>query len=110
MAFRIKIDTPDIDIQGKESITDHKDFDLTPSEFMVDFDITIEYREWGIRDISIYATKVSGSVFLTDMDTNEEKEIVCNDFKIENDFETSKLPVKIENLNIDLKDKIIFVS
>ncbi len=109
LTFKAKIDSLNIDIEGRDSITNHKDFDLMPSEFYVEFEIDIEYRDWGIKDIAIYPTKINGSVFITDIETNQEEEIICNDFEIESDFE-DKIPLTIQALEINLKDKIIYVS
>lgn len=111
MDFRTKIKSKDIDIQGEESITDYKHFDITPSEFEVEFSVDLECREWGIKSLCAYATRIIGSIFLIDMETGEEKEIVCNEFKVNNEnLEDDKVPLTVESLTVDLKDKIIFAN
>ena len=104
--YKTTIENGNIDIIGKETITDYKDFDLTISDFVIEYEIYLEERSWCVKGISANVIKISGSVFVQDMETSEEKEIICNDFEKEYEME-DKIPFSIDELLIDLETRII---
>ena len=83
--------------------------DAYASHFFFRFRIDFEYREWGIKSISLYDIKlISGSVFVTNAET--ETEINCKDFKIENNVLIDSDCITISEVHVNVKDKIIFIE
>lgn len=139
MQFKTKVDSRDIDIShrlegmtlqvthtstGKpQEYTIKEDDEVDFSDFIVNWFLDIEAREWGIKGLCIYAKRVHGSIFIneidqegneineyeyhiTEKDCDELFKIETNDTQEERKFIDDISPCDIE---IDLKDKVITV-
>ena len=83
--------------------------DAYASHFFFRFRIGFEHRDWGIKSISLYGIQlISGSVCVINAEV--ETEINCKDFEIENNVEIDSDCITIKNAEVNVKDKIIFVS
>ena len=91
------------------SVVNYDGDDAYASNFLFRFRIDFEHRDWGIKTISLYDINlISGSVFITNAET--ETEIDCRDFEIENNVEIDSDCVTINVVQVNVKDKTIFVS
>ncbi len=102
MSYLREINPTDIDVVNYEQVIE----EAYPSIFIFEFEISVEHRSWGIKSISLYAPKlVSGSIS-DDLDT----EIDCKDFIIENNVEINSDQITITQIEVNVKEKIIYIS
>ena len=91
------------------SVVDYDGDDAYASNFFFRFRINFEQRDWGIKTISLYDIKLlSGSVFVINAETKTE--IDCKDFDIENNVLIDSDCVTINDVQVNVKDKTIYVS
>ena len=97
----------DPDIEGEEEME---------GAFSVEWDFATEMREWGVKDVSVYATRVKGVIYKNDESTHEwERTEIDSDHKdwviftdtSELEFASSICP---QDIYVDLKSKIINVN
>ena len=103
MNFSTKITEKDIDIINYDAD------DATPSDFLISFSIDVERMVWGIKSTVVYDVKIlSGSVTLTD-EEGIETEIECPDFAVHEEVEINSGCITVNELEIDVNNKIIKV-
>ena len=77
------------------------------------WNLELEMRKWGIKEMTIYIQSVLGSFEVYD-DCTEEKEsetFFCHDFTVEYEgTEDLNTPIYIQDVIIDLDDKVITVD
>jgi len=87
--------------------------DATASDFLIAFEVELDRRVWGIKNTYVCNIKVlSGSVTLiTDKfpDAGIETEINCTDFQVHEEVEINSGCITVNELEIDIKNKIIKV-
>ena len=94
-----------------------EDDEIAFSDFTVKWTLEIEARDWGVKGLMVYATKVNGSMFISEIDEdgNEAAEyefVLPETFKIETkDSECRKLidDITPQEIEIDLKNKSITI-
>lgn len=102
MPYLREINSTDIDVVNYEHVIE----EAYPSNFIFEFEIGVEHRSWGIKSISLYAPKlVSGSI-----NDNFDIEIDCKNFIIENNVEITSDQITINEVQVNVKNKIIFIS
>tara|TARA_R110000744_G_scaffold115597_1_gene216338 strand:+ start:210 stop:533 length:324 start_codon:yes stop_codon:yes gene_type:complete len=83
--------------------------------FSIEWDFYTEMREWGVKDIGVYANKVVGVIYKNDESVLEEerREVNSEDKGWTIDTDTSSLEfghcVSPKDIYIDLESKIITV-
>lgn len=109
--YTAKIDSKDIEISGEKSIVGTDNYDVHASDFVVQFTIDLEHREWGIKSIYINAQKAYGSVFVTlwgnGDESDKESEIDCSQFTLETDITIDSDTITIQSLIVDVETKTI---
>lgn len=87
--------------------------DATASDFLVSFSIECDRRVWGIKATYVCNIKVlSGSVTLiTDKfpESEIETEVDCKDFAVHEEVEITSGCITVNELEIDVNNKIIKV-
>lgn len=67
------------------------------SEFLVEWEFVTEMREWGVKGIYVYITKVAGTVFVDYWDIDKTKEInIHSDDVIYNEKQDVKWAIETE--------------
>ena len=115
MKFRTVLDhTRDVDIWGLA-----ENVEVAGVRFVIDWEVQIETREWGIKDFSPIVTNVAGEYDIETVDSNYE---ITNRETVEFDFEpyrenctfaaelTQYRQLSVERLEIELDKKSLEVS
>ena len=106
-----------IDLWGEESYVVRENLaSIEPRDCSVEWDFTIEMRDWGVKDLSAYATKVSLSLFVEyyDKDENihdEEIEVDLKGWEIDSERNRDNGDIfNVQNVSVDFKEKVIKVE
>ena len=92
---------------------------INPNEeegvFIIEWDFYTEMREWGVKDVNVYVTKVTGVIYKNEESVldEERREINSEDkgWSIDTDIDEVKFGhcISPQDIYIDVKSKIITV-
>ncbi len=105
MKFQTELSSRDISVYGGEC-------SYEGSNIRINWDVAIEFRDWGIKDVSVYVTSVEGILSIEDFEIedypNAPLEIDFSKWDIETNFEIGD--GRPDNIEFDIKEKSIIVS
>ena len=106
--FITAVETKEITVTGKG----FEDPQIESHNINIYWRLDLETRKWGIKEISVYATEASGSFEVYDDYTEDKKpeQFYTHNFQVESEGpESLDISIYIEEIRIDLDDKIITV-
>jgi len=101
--FKTTLNYKDIDLEHvpDPTIIDHATVEVT-------WCVSLEIRDWGVKDISAYAIDVDVKVI--DEDGNDMLPSHMGEWKIDSDIDTKDGSIMVTYALINLKTKSIFIS
>lgn len=113
MNFRVKMDNGDIDVWELPKNQTHDSSSIT-----VEWHCEFECREWGVKSISAYVTKVYGSIYLSEEINNDDyKEIEVlidssdkEKWTLDSQMEIDHDSISVNNVEFNFKNKTIIVT
>lgn len=103
MNFKTTLQHGDITIYGiikKAKLARLTNFD-TDAVIMIDWDVSIETRDWGIKSIDAVINTIAGTVTVTEWDVDKQHLIDIAGMEIINDVEVEKGTICITDATID---------
>ena len=117
--FQTKVDDKICYVEWKMNSEKKTNYDLTLSESILHWQIELDCREWGVKDLTISPTKLDGTVMFTHYtEENEyEHELDISKFEIEADdvygesiFDSNSISIAEYTININLNKRLITVD
>ena len=92
-----------------------EDIDIGVGYCVVKWELSIETRDWGVKNISAYTTSIELELYVEWYDKDDKKydktiSVDLTDFEIDNENEGFNGTFSVDNVSIDFEDKTINVE
>ena len=92
-----------------------EDIDISVGYCVVKWELSIETRDWGVKNISAYTTSIELELYVEWYDKDDKKydktiSVDLTDFETDNENEGFNGTFSVDNVSIDFEDKTINVE
>ena len=92
-----------------------EDIDISVGYCVVKWELSIETRDWGVKNISAYTTSIELELYVEWYDKDDKKydktiSVDLTDFETDNENEGFNGTFAVDNVSIDFEDKTINVE
>lgn len=111
MDFQTKLSGHDVTITDKTIKYNHD----IHGAFIIDWQFYTEMRDWGVKSVGVYATKVVGDITISNWEDDTEQTIEAffqNDWLIDTEVDDLKLGncITPQHLDVDYDNKVLTVN